>query len=104
MSVIKPVPGICDRCGQRFRLQQLKPEHVLGLNTGLLVCQKCIDPSHPQLDTRGIRTDDRQSVPDSRSDSAELAASRALFGFNPVGAELTSTAIVSIGRVRVEIT
>lgn len=100
---MKPVPGICDRCGLRFPLKKLKFEFLLGRSTGLRVCPQCLDPSHPQLDTRGVRTDDKQSVKDRRSDAAELAASRAMFAWNPVGTPLTSTAQISIGRVTVNI-
>jgi hypothetical protein len=103
-SGMKPVPGICDRCGLRYPLKKLKYEFLLGRSTGLRVCTKCLDPSHPQLDTRGVRTDDKQSVVDSRTDAAELAASRAMFAWNPVGTPLTSTAEPQIGKVTVIIT
>lgn len=100
----KPIPGLCDRCGLRYPLRDLKFEFLLGRSTGMRVCPKCLDPSHPQLDTRNVRTDDKQSVKDSRSDKSELAASRAMFAFNPVGTPLTSTAETYIGRVTVRIT
>ena len=98
---MKPVPGICDRCGQRFALSRLRWEYVLGKNTGVRACPKCIDISHPQLDTRNLKTNDKQSVPNSRSDIPELEESRRMFAWNPVGTPLTSTATVSIGRVMV---
>ncbi len=104
MTYIKPVPGICDRCGQRYKLYQLKFEFIMGRNTGVRVCPKCIDPSHPQLDTRGVRTDDKMWVPESRSDAPELPEERKMFAWNPVGVPLTSTAFVAIGSVTVEIT
>lgn len=102
--MLKPVPGICDRCGLRFRLNQLKFEFVMGRNTGLRVCPKCLDPSHPQLDTRNVRTDDKQSVPNSRSDAPELAEERKLYGYPIVGSPLTSTCFTATGRVTVVIT
>src|SRR5262245_2815551 len=102
---MKPVPGICDRCGLRFKLSSLKEEYVLGKRKGNLVCRTCYDESHPQLDTRHIRTDDKQSVPNSRSDWGELAASRALYGFWPfVGHPTSSTVTVHVGRVKVKTT
>ena len=100
---MKPVPGLCDRCGQRYPLKKLKFEHVLGKNTGLRVCRSCYDISHPQLDTRGVQTNDKQSVKDSRSDSPELEESRRMFAWNPVGAPLTGTVFVEIGTVSVVI-
>lgn len=99
----KHVPGICDRCGLRFRLKTLKEEYVLGKGTGNRVCPRCYDKSHPQLDTRYVKTNDKQSVKDSRSDKAELEDSRRLFSWNPVGHETTGVVDVSVGRVTVVI-
>ena len=101
---MKPIPGICDRCGQRFHLKDLKWEQLLGRRTGLRVCRSCLDPSHPQLDTRNVRTDDKQSVKNSRSDVPELEESRSMFAWKPVGTPLTSTAFTAIGRVTVSTT
>lgn len=72
--------GICDRCAQRYLLSELKEIRILGRGTGLLVCPDDWEPSHPQLDVRKLRTNDKQSVPNSRSDAAELDASRSLTG------------------------
>lgn len=101
MSLIKPIPGLCDRCGQRYPLKKLKFEYLLGRSTGLRVCPSCLDPSHPQLDTRNIRTNDKQYVKDSRSDDAENLISRKMYAWNPVGTPLTSTAFAQVGRVTV---
>lgn len=99
---MKPIPGICDRCGQRYPLAELKFEYVLGKRTNLRTCPECYDESHPQLDTRNVRTVDEQSVPQSRPDSPEFVSSRAMFGWNPVGGGNTSTYVsVSAGRVTV---
>ena len=101
---MRPVPGLCDRCGLRYPLKKLKFEFVLGRSTGKRVCPTCLDPSHPQLDTRFISTADKQSVKNSRSDKMELASSRAMFAFNPVGVPLTSTATTRTGTVTVTTT
>lgn len=100
---MKPTPGICDRCGQRYKLSSLREEYVLGIPTGNRVCYSCFDESHPQLDTRNVETNDKQSVDDPRSDADELAASRRLYAFNPVGCTATSTLTLSLGRVTVEL-
>jgi predicted dithiol-disulfide oxidoreductase (DUF899 family) len=101
---MKPVPGICDRCGLRFKLSSLRDEYLLGRPTGMKVCSSCYDESHPQLDTRGVKTSDKQYVKDSRSDKAELAESRRMMGWNPVGMVTTSTSFVHVSRVTVRIT
>lgn len=98
---MRPTPGICDRCGFRYALSDLREEYVLGRRTGLFTCWRCHDKSHPQLDTRGVKTNDRQRVDNPRSDTAELETGRSVYGFNPVGADMTSVLTVEIGRVKV---
>lgn len=100
---MRAVPGLCDRCSLRFDLSDLREEFLLGKRTGIRTCPSCYEESHPQLDTRGLKTNDRQSVPGPRSDIDELEASRALSGWNPVGAEATSTASAVLGIIRVVI-
>jgi len=36
--------GICDRCGQQYKLNSLRKEW-----TGFKVCIECYEPKHPQL-------------------------------------------------------
>jgi hypothetical protein len=49
-AVGKYSQAICDRCGQKFFLKELKKEW-----TGFKVCQECYEPKHPQLEPkRGI--------------------------------------------------
>lgn len=96
---MKPVPGICDRCGQRFNLKDLMEEDVMGNMTGMLVCRSCYDPSHPQLDTRNVKTNDKQSVDSPRPESWE--DSRGLWSWKPVGHPSTGVVFVSVGKVRV---
>lgn len=99
---MRPIPGLCDRCGQRYHLKDLKEEFLLGRPTGVVVCKQCHDESHPQLDTRNVRTSDKQTVPDAQSDAGELAESRRLHGFSPfVGGEATGFVGMKMGRVTV---
>lgn len=98
---MKPVPGICDRCGLRYNLDDLNEEYILGRKTGWFTCPQCYDDSHPQLDTRRVKTDDKQYVPNNQSDVYEQADSRRLYAWKPVGCQLTSTCTVSVGRVTV---
>lgn len=57
-------PAICDRCGFKYHLSQLRKEW-----TGFMVCHgpgtnDCWEPRHPQEFVRGVR--DRQHVPNAR--------------------------------------
>jgi len=39
----------CDRCGQRFKLKQLKNEVIKTKLFQIKVCPECWDPDQPQL-------------------------------------------------------
>ena len=60
------VLGICDRCGFRRKLHQLRKEW-----TGLKVCSDtCWEPRHPQEFVRGVKDD--QSVYEPRPEPADV--------------------------------
>jgi hypothetical protein len=40
--------GICDICGFRYRLNELRGTTIRGKPTGLLSCPVCWDEDHPQ--------------------------------------------------------
>ena len=89
--------AICDRCGQRFKLKQLKEEIIKTKRYNLLVCQECWDPDHPQLQLGMYPVDDPQAVRKPRTDTTYYTAglnaegdvsggSRVIqWGWNPVG-------------------
>lgn len=90
--------GLCDRCGFRYRLGQLKELAQANRNTGLLVCPTCWDPSHPQLELGKYPVDDPQALRNPRPDNAGYAQSRALYwpvsgvrGFTLVGSVTVTT-------------
>lgn len=96
----KTVPGICDRCGERWLLSELSWEVVNQQRTGMRVCPDCFDIDHPQYLLGKTPIYDPQTVKDPRPDTG-LPDSRALFGWNPVGNVLTNTLTVSVGTVSV---
>jgi hypothetical protein len=88
----------CDRCGQRYKLKQLRKEIIKTKNYNLLVCQECWDPDQPQLQLGMFPVDDPQAVRDPRTDSNSYyqsgwnvgnvpsGGSRMIqWGWNPVG-------------------
>ena len=89
--------AICDRCGQRFKLKQLKEEIIKTKRYNLLVCQECWDPDHPQLQLGMYPVDDPQAVRNPRTDTTYYTSglnaegdvsggSRVIqWGWNPVG-------------------
>lgn len=115
----------CDRCGQRYKLKQLKTEIIKQRKYELLVCPECWDPDHPQLMLGTFPVDDPQALRNPRRDTTYVTSgllangsfgggSRQIqWGWNPVGgasgfdAALTPNDLVGkgfIGTVTVAIT
>ena len=51
-AVGKYSEAICDRCGFQYKYLELKEEW-----NGLLVCQECYEPKHPQLEPLTAKAD-----------------------------------------------
>jgi hypothetical protein len=58
----------CDRCGQRYKLKQLRKEIIKTKVYDLLVCPECWDPDHPQLQLGMFPVDDPQGLRNPRPD------------------------------------
>ena len=67
--------GMCDICGIRHKLLELKPTTQRGKLTGLLACPTCWDPDHPQNFLDRYATTDPQALRVARPDTG-LSASR----------------------------
>ena len=115
----------CDRCGQQYKLKQLKTEIVKQRKYELLVCPECWDPDQPQLMLGTFPVDDPQALRNPRRDTTYYTSgvlangsygggSRQFqWGWNPVGgssgfdAVLTPNDLVGkgfIGTVTVQTT
>jgi len=101
--------AICDRCGVSTLLRKLKKQYLKQRDTGLLVCQSCLDKDHPQLMLGTFPIDDPQALRNPRPDDAELEAVRdTQWGWNPVGGGNSLTdapnslaAVAAVGTVTV---
>lgn len=71
--------ALCDRCGQRFPYQQLKPEVENRKPNGLRVCPPCFDEDHPQLQLGRVKVIDAQALRHPRPDRVEPASNIAAF-------------------------
>jgi hypothetical protein len=74
----------CDRCGQQFKLKQLKTEIIKQRKYELLVCPACWDPDHPQLMLGTFPVDDPQALRNPRRDTTYVTAGQNVAG-NPTG-------------------
>lgn len=87
----------CDRCGQQYKLKQLKTEILKTKRYELRVCPECWDPDQPQLQVGMYPIDDPQGVRNPRPDTTYVTSgvnaagnlsggSRDIqWGWNPVG-------------------
>ena len=114
----------CDRCGQRYKLKQLKVEVIKTKLYQLKVCDACWDPDQPQLQLGMYPVNDPQALYQPRPDTTYVPAglnaagnltggSRDIqWGWNPVGgassfdAYLTPNYLVAttfVGKVTVTV-
>lgn len=76
--------AMCDRCGQGFKLKQLKTEIIKQRKYELLVCPECWDPDQPQLMLGTFPVDDPQALRNPRRDNTYATAGQNAAG-NPTG-------------------
>ena len=94
--------GFCDRTGFRYPLKDLVPQYENLRPNGLLVGKDMVDIDHEQLQLGRVDASDPQTLEDPRPDK-ELAESRRLASWNPVGA-VGLGARAYVGRVKIVIT
>jgi len=58
----------CDRCGQRYKLKELKKQVLKTKLYNIKVCPSCWDPDNPQLQLGMYPISDPQAVRDPRPD------------------------------------
>lgn len=85
--------AMCDRCGQRYKLKELKKEIVKTRIFNIKVCPECWDPDQPQLSLGMYPVNDPQAIREPRPDTSYVTS-----GTN--GLQITgtnSTAIDALG-------
>lgn len=70
----------CDRCGQRYKLSELKKEIIKTKLYQIKVCPACWDPDQPQLSLGLYPVQDPQAVREPRPDVSYVTA-----GINTLG-------------------
>jgi hypothetical protein len=58
----------CDRCGQRYKLKELKKEVIKTKLYSIKVCNSCWDPDQPQLSLGLYPVNDPQALREPRPD------------------------------------
>lgn len=73
----------CDRCGQRYKLLQLKTQTLKTKPWRIKVCPTCWDPDHPQLQIGMYPVNDAWAVRDPRPDLSYYASGSSGLYTNP---------------------
>lgn len=75
----------CDRCGQRYKLKELKKQVLKTHLYNVKVCPTCWDPDQPQLQLGMFPIDDPQAVRNPRRDTTYVTAGVNTAGFTTGG-------------------
>ena len=78
----------CDRCGQRYKLSQLKKEVIKTKLFQIKVCPTCWDPDHPQLSLGLYPVNDPQAVREPRPDTSYQVSGNLADGYNAGGSRV----------------
>lgn len=73
----------CDRCGQRYKLTELKKEVIKTKLFNIKVCPECWDPDQPQLSLGLYPVNDPQAVREPRPDVSYLSSGTTGLSTNP---------------------
>lgn len=75
----------CDRCGQRYKLVQLKKLIIKTKQVSIKVCPECWDPDQPQLQLGMYPVNDPQAVREPRPDTSYAVSGLGVDGYSSDG-------------------
>jgi hypothetical protein len=75
----------CDRCGQQYKLKELKKEVIKTKLYQIKVCPSCWDPDQPQLSLGLYPVNDPQAVREPRPDVSYLVSGNSGLQINGTG-------------------
>ena len=75
----------CDRCGQRFKLKELRKLTIKTKQVSIKVCQECWEPDQPQLQLGMYPVNDPQAVREPRPDVSYLQSGQSGLQINGTG-------------------
>ena len=107
----------CDRCGQQYKLKELRKLTIKTQQIDIKVCNECWEPDQPQLQLGMYPVNDPQALREPRPDtsylvsgigpdcSPELGSRVIQWGWNPVGGArgfdtgLTPNDLIAAGQI-----
>jgi hypothetical protein len=78
----------CDRCGQRYKLKELRKLTIKTKQVSIKVCHECWEPDQPQLQLGMYPVNDPQAVRDPRPDVSYQASGVGPDGFSEGGSRV----------------
>lgn len=78
----------CDRCGQRYKLQELRKQVLKTKIYSIKVCASCWDPDQPQLQLGMYPVNDPQAVREPRPDTSYQVSGVLDDGYNGGGSRI----------------
>jgi hypothetical protein len=82
----------CDRCGQRYKLKQLRKLTIKTKQVSIKVCPECWEPDQPQLSLGLYPVNDPQAVREPRPDISYIVS-----GIGPTGSPEGGSRIIQWG-------
>jgi NAD-dependent SIR2 family protein deacetylase len=90
----------CDRCGQRYKLKELKNEIIKTRLFNIKVCPDCWDPDQPQLSLGMYPVSDPQALKEPRPDTSYVSSGTN--GLQITGSNSTDSNSMVIKRMEAE--
>jgi hypothetical protein len=75
----------CDRCGQRYKLKQLRKLTIKTKQVSIKVCPECWEPDQPQLQLGMYPVNDPQAVREPRTDTSYAVSGQSGLQLNLTG-------------------
>jgi hypothetical protein len=75
----------CDRCGQRYKLKELRKLTIKTKQVSIKVCKECYEPDQPQLQLGMYPVNDPQAVREPRPDVSYLQSGQSGLQVNGTG-------------------
>ena len=87
----------CDRCGQRYKLVELKKLTIKTKQVSIKVCPECWEPDQPQLQLGLYPVNDPQAVREPRTDISYQASGLDINGYISGGSRIIQWGWAPVG-------
>jgi hypothetical protein len=90
----------CDRCGQQYKLKELRKLTIKTQQVDIKVCGECYDPDQPQLQLGMYPVNDPQALREPRPDTSYLVSGIGPDGSPELGSRVFQWGWAPVGGAR----